>query len=101
MQPNSQYSIYFKAECAYLKWDEYPPDVNHGFYINPAHITIDVTSNDLSFGKSTLPRSSFFNTYSTIYDSIISTTKSSNKDYLSLNIYTESLLMNLPTPDFR
>ncbi len=40
LDPKSTYSIYFKVEYAYLKWDEYPPDVNHGFYINPAIISI-------------------------------------------------------------
>ncbi len=63
LKPKSQYSIYFKAESAYLKWDEYPPDVNHGFYINPALIAIDLNAN-----AQALTRSSLFNTYSTIYD---------------------------------
>lgn len=45
LEPKSVYSIYFKAEFAYLKWDEFPPDVNHGFYINPAVVEIDFNDN--------------------------------------------------------
>lgn len=63
LQPKGVYSIYFRADFGYLKWDEFPPDVNHGFYINPVLVTIN------SDGKKT-------------------------------KIYSEPLLMNLPTPDF-
>lgn len=45
LAPKSVYSIYFKAEFGYLKWDEFPPDVNHGFYINPAIVEIDFSDN--------------------------------------------------------
>lgn len=45
LEAKSIYSIYFKAEFAYLKWDEFPPDVNHGFYINPAIVEIDYLDN--------------------------------------------------------
>jgi phosphatidylinositol glycan class T len=63
LEANSVYSIYFKAEFAYLKWDEFPPDVNHGFYINPALVTIDLKDN-LKYLKNY--RS--FNDFSNIYD---------------------------------
>lgn len=43
LEAMSEYSIYFKCEFAYLKWDEFPPDVNHGFYINPAVVTVTTT----------------------------------------------------------
>ena len=45
LKPKTVYSIYIKADFAYLKWDEYPPDVNHGFYINPALITVKLENN--------------------------------------------------------
>lgn len=45
LEPKSSYSIFFKCDLAYLKWDEYPPDVNHGFYINPALVTIKLDKN--------------------------------------------------------
>ena len=63
LEPKSQYSIYFKVEYAYLKWDEYPPDVNHGFHINPAMISIKLPLNDLS---NTQFRT--FNLYSSLND---------------------------------
>ncbi len=63
LEPNNVYSIYFKTEFAYLKWDEYPPDVNHGFYINSALVSIRVPANEHS---DTQLRT--FNLYSNLYN---------------------------------
>jgi phosphatidylinositol glycan class T len=79
LQPNTIYSIYFQAESAHLKWDEYPPDVNHGFYINPALITIQLT-------ESLAKQLNLFTHFLT--------------DTAHIRMYSETLLMNLPTPDF-
>lgn len=73
---HSTFSIYFRAECAHLKWDEYPPDVNHGFYINPALISVQIQHKDL------------------LRDT------DSGESTSSFRIYSETLLLNLPTPDF-
>lgn len=94
LEPKSQYSIYFKVEYAYLKWDEYPPDVNHGFHINPAMISIKLPLNDLS---NTQFRT--FNLYSSLNDSLSSNVME-NIEVMLLNMYSETLLMNLPVPDF-
>lgn len=63
LDPRSVYSIYFKSEFAYLKWDEFPPDVNHGFYINAPLVEIDLhdTFRHLSHFRQTNP-------FATIYD---------------------------------
>lgn len=63
LRPKAIYSIFFRADFGYLKWDEFPPDVNHGFYINPVLVTI-------------------------------------NPKEENVKMYSEPLLMNLPTPDF-
>ena len=85
LKPKTIYSIYFRAECANLKWDEYPPDVNHGFYINPALISVQLTNKlvkDLDL---------------TQFSDYLSESEDSAK---YLKMYSETLLMNLPTPDF-
>jgi phosphatidylinositol glycan class T len=77
LKPKTIYSICFQAESAHLKWDEYPPDVNHGFYINPALISIHLTG--------------------TLAQKLDSFERGASGP---IRIYSETLLMNLPTPDF-
>ncbi len=52
-----------------LKWLEYPPDANHGFYVAPAVLTYPCVNE-------------------------------SDADCSVRRVYTETLLLNLPTPDF-
>lgn len=75
-----------------MKWDEFPPDTNHGFYINPALISIK-----LDDGLFNWPQLRSFVTNASFHESL--TEKFLNKHRL-VNIYTETLLMNLPLPDF-
>ena len=63
LEPDTVYSIFYKAEYAYLKWDEYPPDVNHGFYINPAIVSIQLKPSE---HRNTQFRQ--FNLYSSLND---------------------------------
>ena len=39
LPPNTVTRLSFEFERALLKWTEYPPDANHGFYVNSAVIT--------------------------------------------------------------
>lgn len=39
LAPMSVTKVSFQFERAFLKWTEYPPDANHGFYINSAVIS--------------------------------------------------------------
>jgi len=88
LAPHSVYSVYFQVEYAYLKWDEYPPDVNHGFYINPVLISIKMDPNGAT---SQQLKGHYFN--NTLFSSAAMSTS-------QLSIYSETLLMNLPVPDF-
>ena len=63
LDPKTLYSVYYKVDFAYLKWDEFPPDVNHGFHINPGMISISLPLNE---HKNSQIRS--FNLYSSIHD---------------------------------
>lgn len=71
----------------FLKWQEYPPDANHGFYIGSA-----VISSYLPLAKNYtgLPLDS-----STIYGSF----NASRSGYI-VQIRTENMVITLPTPDF-
>ena len=92
IEPSSVYLISFRVESAYLKWDEFPPDTNHGFYINPALISVKLSDENLAW-----PQLRSFVTNASFHESL--TEKYLNKHRLA-NIYTETLLMNLPLPDF-
>jgi len=39
LRPESITKISMEFDRAFLKWTEYPPDANHGFYINSAVIS--------------------------------------------------------------
>lgn len=51
---NSVTEVSFDYELAFLKWTEYPPDANHGFYINSAVITTEI---DHGLNYTHIPRS--------------------------------------------
>nr|CAD7592871.1 unnamed protein product [Timema genevievae] len=69
-------------DYVFLKWQEYPPDANHGFYIGAAIITAL-----LPVGKNYtgLPQDG--------------STITSREGYL-VQLRTETLIITLPTPDF-
>ncbi len=73
----STVKISLQYEKSILKWLEYPPDANHGFYLSPAVVSYrcpaegEGEDDDDDCGSSGLRR-----------------------------VYTETLLLNLPTPDF-
>ncbi|CAL8074745.1 unnamed protein product [Orchesella dallaii] len=68
--PKSTITAKFMVEKGHLKWDEYPPDANHGFYLPAARFEVNVTNEDGS-------------------------SKSNTHKY-----YSRILLINLSTPDF-
>lgn len=82
-------TISFQFELSILRWVEYPPDANHGFYVGSAAITARVPDNknvtQLAPEDSTLSYAIWGNPPSV-------------NDVITL--YTETLLVSLPTPDF-
>ncbi|UJR10819.1 hypothetical protein I4U23_015006 [Adineta vaga] len=77
--------ISFEFEMAFLKWNEFPPDPNHGFYIPSAVISTILPSKSNYILRS-------LNSFS------LNQSLSSSDGFVRL--YSESLLVNLPTPDF-
>ncbi|XP_045618879.2 GPI transamidase component PIG-T [Procambarus clarkii] len=72
---------------ALLKWLEYPPDANHGFYIPSATIST-VLPTPLNVSVNNL-------TGSTLKEKLVVSDSAS-----FIRIHTETLLVSLPTPDF-
>ncbi|NXD65485.1 PIGT transamidase, partial [Eolophus roseicapillus] len=86
---NSVTKISIQFERALLKWTEYPPDPNHGFYVSSSVLSALVPSiiamKDMDVEESPLFTSLF---------------PSSDGSSYFVRLYTEPLLVNLPTPDF-
>uniref|UniRef100_A0A8U7NDU2 Phosphatidylinositol glycan anchor biosynthesis class T n=1 Tax=Corvus moneduloides TaxID=1196302 RepID=A0A8U7NDU2_CORMO len=86
---NSVTKITIQFERALLKWTEYPPDPNHGFYVGSSVLSALVPSvtamKDMDMEQSPLFTSLF---------------PSSDGSSYFVRLYTEPLLVNLPTPDF-
>merc|ERR1719422_2219736 len=81
--------ISIQFEHSMLRWVEYPPDANHGFYVGSASITARIPDNRnatlLAPEDSTLSYAIWGNpaTVNTV-----------------VHVFTEILLVSLPTPDF-
>ncbi|XP_074644779.1 GPI-anchor transamidase component PIGT-like isoform X2 [Tubulanus polymorphus] len=86
LPPRSVTKFSIEFERALLKWTEYPPDANHGFYINSAVISC------------ILPDGRFYEAAS-IHNSIMANSFEDNSTFF-VRLHTESLLVSLPTPDF-
>lgn len=89
LPPNSITKISIQFERALLKWTEYPPDPNHGFYVSPSVLSVLIPS-VRTLKTNELEESPLF---STLFPS------SDGFSYF-MRLYTEPLLVNLPTPDF-
>lgn len=74
-------------DYVFLKWTEYPPDANHGYYLGSAVLL------------SQLPVARNFTAVPIDGTLLADSFNASRAGYL-VNIRTESLLITLPTPDF-
>ncbi|ESO08512.1 hypothetical protein HELRODRAFT_169373 [Helobdella robusta] len=85
---NSVARLSFQFEKQLLKWTDYPPDPNHGFYIAPSVINFILPN---AGNITSLKNNKHFFTG----------LKNSNKnDAYTFTLHTEALLITLPTPDF-
>ena len=84
----SSVEISIEFEKSILKWLEYPPDANKGFYVNSALIT------------TLLPEKSNFTGITRMASTYEETFSQDFQSQVVVQLYTESLLVNLPTPDF-
>ncbi|XP_030067958.1 GPI-anchor transamidase component PIGT [Microcaecilia unicolor] len=86
---NSATKITVQFERALLKWTEYPPDPNHGFYVSPSTVSALIPS-VIGMKTDSMEERPLF---TTLFPS------SDDSSYF-VRLYTEPLLVNLPTPDF-
>jgi len=89
LPPKSTTQISVQFELSLLRWVEYPPDANHGFYVGSASISARIPDN-----KNV--------TMLAPEDSTLSYTIWGNPPSLNtvVTLYSETLLVTLPTPDF-
>lgn len=89
LPPRSTTVISIQFEHSILRWVEYPPDANHGFYVGSATITARIPDNNNA-------------TYLAPEDSTLSYAIWGNPGTVNsvVHIFTEILLVSLPTPDF-
>lgn len=85
--PRSVTTVSIDFDYVFLKWQEYPPDANHGFYIGSSVISAFLP---LARNYTGLPQDG-----STISDSF----NASRSGYL-VQVRTENMVITLPTPDF-
>ena len=69
---SSVVNLHIQFTRGFLTWTEHPPDANHGFYINPAVVTIQTVDLKLPYYY-----------HEPVY-----------------RFYSEALLVNIPVPDF-
>ncbi|XP_038606623.1 GPI transamidase component PIG-T [Tachyglossus aculeatus] len=86
---NSVTKVSIQFERALLKWTEYTPDPNHGFYVSPSVLSALVPS-VVGVKTADWEESPLFSTLFPVSD---------GSSYF-VRLYTEPLLVNLPTPDF-
>ncbi|OXU26388.1 hypothetical protein TSAR_013422 [Trichomalopsis sarcophagae] len=87
LPPRSVTRFSVDIDYMFLKWQEYPPDANHGFYMGPAIITASLP---IARNYTALPQDG--HTITSIFNA-------TREGYL-VQLRTETLLISLPTPDF-
>lgn len=83
----STVTVSIDFDYIFLKWQEYPPDANHGHYIGAATIS---TMLPVARNYTSIP----------IDGSLFADSFNATRSGYFLQIHTEALLLTLPTPDF-
>lgn len=89
LPPHSMTEVTVQFERALLKWTEYTPDPNHGFYVGSSVVSALVPSMVAMNTNFTLDQP--------LFSSFVPVKEESS---YFVRVYTEPLLVNLPTPDF-
>ncbi|XP_071448167.1 GPI transamidase component PIG-T [Hetaerina americana] len=87
LPPRSVTEISLRFDYIFLKWQEYPPDANHGFYVGSAVFT---TSLPIARNYTSPPQEG----------SLFSSGFNASRNGYPVQLRTEVLLVSLPTPDF-
>ncbi|CAH0592331.1 unnamed protein product [Chrysodeixis includens] len=87
LPPRSTTTVTIDFEFVFLKWQEYPPDANHGFYVGSALISANLPT---ARNYTSLPIGG------TTFDSIVN----ASKQWYPIVFRTNGAMVSLPTPDF-
>ncbi|OWR54026.1 GPI transamidase component PIG-T like protein [Danaus plexippus plexippus] len=87
LPPKSTTTVTIDFEFVFLKWQEYPPDANHGFYIGSAIISANLPT---AKNYTSLPITG------STFDSIVN----ASKPWYPIVLRTNGAMVSLPTPDF-
>ncbi|XP_028035044.1 GPI transamidase component PIG-T isoform X3 [Bombyx mandarina] len=87
LPPKSTTKITIDFEFVFLKWQEYPPDANHGFYVGSAIITANLPT---ARNYTSLPGTA------SLFESSIN----ASKPWYPAVFRTNGVMVSLPTPDF-
>lgn len=87
LPPRSTTTITIDFEFVFLKWQEYPPDANHGFYIGSALISANLPT---ARNYTSLP----------IAGSMFDSSINASQLWYPIVFRTNGAMVSLPTPDF-
>jgi len=90
LPPRSTTTVRFETEYSVLRWTEYPPDANHGFYVGAAVLTTRLPKGQVSNLTSPARENGslgYLFWANPAVDPVVS-------------VFSETLLVTMPTPDF-
>ncbi|XP_023949026.2 GPI transamidase component PIG-T [Bicyclus anynana] len=87
LPPKSTTTVTIDFEFVFLKWQEYPPDANHGFYVGSALLSANLPT---AKNYTSLPITG------STFDSIVN----ASKPWYPIVFRTNGGMVSLPTPDF-
>ncbi|KAJ8735454.1 hypothetical protein PYW07_007074 [Mythimna separata] len=87
LPPKSTTTITIDFEFVFLKWQEYPPDANHGFYVGSALISANLPT---ARNYTSVPITG------STFDSFVN----ASKTWYPIVFRTNGAMVSLPTPDF-
>lgn len=92
----SKIEIRFEFEQQFLRWTEYPPDANHGLYINPASVTFFFPTSQQNYTER------FLHQLLPDGQDLVDSREKLRllEQHYPLRLYTEPILLSMPTPDF-
>lgn len=104
--PNSQVSVSYTFRRVLQRWDEYPPDANHGYFLPATSVSYQVPKlefinwlRNTNAASRELALPNWANTYTQYFNGSSSDTSFRLGDGF-FRVYSAVILISMPTPDF-
>ena len=110
LPPESVVTVEYDIKKLFLRYTEYPPDANHGFHVGSAALAISLPS---SFSSSaglnwspynavtdSISETAMSRLTSSMFENMPSSKRKSGYGYNNVLIYSNSILIRPPIPDF-